>query len=390
MKTFQDFDLLPSLHETLQEKELITPTDIQGRMIPLLLSGKSAVGIAETGSGKTLSFALPILHRLKTLENEGKAVDTESRPRALILVPTRELGEQVAKVFKPFTHTTRLRVRSVLGGTTMEMTRRSVAGKFEVLVATPGRLIQLIEKNLIDLSDVKTLVLDEADQMLDQGFLPNARLIASACPTKRQIALFSATVSAKVQELMKYLFDEVEIIRTEGSSRPIATLNTRNLPVPNGKRFPLLQKLLQAEKVRGGTLIFTNTREQCDKLAAELQTIGLESMVYRGEMDKVQRRKNLKAFRDGQIDFLICTDVASRGLDIDHVARVINYHLPQGMDNYTHRVGRTARAGKSGTVINFVTERDATLMNRVNSQNQNARLGSRKDDARPARPRGSR
>jgi len=385
MISFQDLDLLPSLQHTLVEKGLSTPTDIQGRVLPILLKGDSVVGIAETGSGKTLSFALPILHRLKQLENHGEGVQVESRPRALILVPTRELGEQVTKVFKPFTHTTRLRVRSVLGGTTMEMARRGISGPFEVLVATPGRLVQLIDRRLIDLTDVRTLILDEADQMLDQGFLPNVRLIASACPPKRQIALFSATVSAKVQELMQYLFDDVQVIRSEGSARPIPTLTTRNLNVVNGKRFPLLEKLLSAEKVRGGTLIFTNTREQCDKLAGELQGIGQDCLIYRGEMEKVQRRQNLKAFREGKIDFLICTDVASRGLDINHVGRVINYHLPQGMDNYTHRIGRTARAGKSGLVINFVTERDATLMNRVSNKSQSSRVGSRPNDRRSER-----
>lgn len=364
MASFSAFDLLPTLLATLKEKELTTPTEIQERALPLLLAGKSVVGVAETGSGKTLSYALPILHLLKTLENDGDPVKAEGRPRAAVIVPTRELGEQVSKVFKPFTHTTRLRVRTVLGGTTFEVAKRNIKGPFEILVATPGRLVQLIDRGLIKLSDVRILVFDEADQMLDQGFLPDAGRIARDCPSDRQLALFSATVSTSVQKLMAQLFAGAEVIRSKGSHKVVPTLTTLNRLVVEGKRIPLLEKVL-AEPVKGGTLIFTNTREQCDKLALELKKLGRPCVIYRGEMDKVERRANLKAFRDGKIDLLISTDLASRGLDVEHVGRVINYHLPQQMENYLHRVGRTARAGRKGVVINFVTERDRPLVDQL-------------------------
>lgn len=364
MSSFTDFDLLPTLQATLADKGLVTPTEIQERAMPALLKGRSIVGVAETGSGKTLAYALPVLHLLKSLENAGNAVTADSQPRAAVIVPTRELGEQVSKVFKPFTHTTRLRVRTVLGGTTLEIAKRNIQGPFEVLVATPGRLVKLLDRRLLKLDDVRFLIFDEADQMLDHGFLPDAGRIVGACPTDRQMALFSATVSPAVQTLMSKLFSKAQIIRSEGSHRVVASLTTNNRTVTNGKRFPLLESLL-ADSVVGGTLIFTNTREQCDKLARELKESGHSCVIYRGEMDKVERRANLKAFRDGKVGLLISTDLASRGLDVDHVGRVINYHLPQQMENYIHRVGRTARAGRPGLVINFVTERDQPFVEQL-------------------------
>jgi ATP-dependent RNA helicase RhlE len=364
MAEFTDFDLLPSLQATLAEKGFVTPTEIQSRALPQLLKGKSVVGVSETGSGKTLAYALPILHQLKTLENEGDAISIDSQPRAVVVVPTRELGEQVSKVFKPFTHTTRLRVRTLLGGTTMDVAKKSIQGKYEVLVATPGRLVKLIDRKMLNLSDVRTLVFDEADQMLDQGFLPDAAIIVRACPADRQLALFSATVSTPVQKLINNLFSKAEIIRSGGSHRVVPTLTTENLTVIDGKRLPLLENLL-SKKVKGGTMIFTNTREQCDKLVAELDKMGHKSVTYRGQMEKVERRANLKTFRDGKIELLVSTDLASRGLDLEHVGRVINYHMPQQLENYIHRVGRTARAGREGLVINFITERDAEIVQQM-------------------------
>jgi superfamily II DNA/RNA helicase len=185
-----------------------------------------------------------------------------------------------------------------------------------------------------------------------------------ACPADRQLALFSATVRPAVETLIADLFNDAEVFRSAGSHRVVPTLTTTQQTVVGGKRFPLLERLL-GKKVEGGTILFTNTREQCDKLADELEQAGWPCVVYRGEMDKVERRKNLKAFREGGVDLLISTDLAARGLDVEHVGRVINYHLPQQMENYLHRVGRTARAGRPGLVINFVTERDTPLVSKL-------------------------
>jgi ATP-dependent RNA helicase RhlE len=366
MTSFTQCTLLPTLQATLSEKAIVTPTEIQGRVLPALLAGRSVVGVAETGSGKTLAYALPVLHQLKSLENAGKPVSLDSQPRAAVIVPTRELGEQVSRVFKLFTHATRLRVRTVLGGTTLDVAKKNITGPFEILVATPGRLVMLLDRGLVNLGDIRILVFDEADQMLDSGFLPDAGRIVQACPPQRQMALFSATMSPAVQQLIQKLFTGAEVIQSEGHHRVVPSLTTINCTVVDGKRLPLLETWL-AKAVTGGTLIFTNTREQCDKLADELKAQNHACAIYRGEMDKLERRSNLKAFRDGQIDLLISTDLASRGLDVEHVGRVINYHLPKEMENYLHRAGRTARAGRPGVVINFVTERDQPLISQLGS-----------------------
>lgn len=364
MNSFTDFGLLPSILDTLKEKKIFKPTEIQRNAIPLLMSNQSVVGVSETGSGKTLTYALPLLHLLKNLENEKKGVIEESAPRAIVIVPSRDLGEQVSKVFKTFTHATRLRVRPALGGMEFEQARRNTAGPFEILLATPGRLVQLLDKQLISLHDVRTVVFDEADQMLDKGFLPDSNRIISACPHDVQLSLFSATVSAQVEALMNSLFAKAEIIKSANSGKTVKTLVTQNRLVIDGKRWPVFESVLK-QRVDGGTLVFTNTREQCDKLAAELKEKGYACAVYRGEMEKNERRGNLKKFRNGEIDLLISTDLAARGLDVEHVGRVINFHLPQQMENYLHRVGRTARAGRKGLVVNLVTERDERLISKV-------------------------
>lgn len=372
MNTFQEFGLLPSLIKTLKSQKIYTPTEIQRNAIPMLMSGQSVVGVSETGSGKTLTYALPILHLVKTLENEGNPVSDGGKPRAIVLVPSRDLGEQVSKVFKTYTHDTRVRVRPVLGGTTFEQSRRSIAEPFEILLATPGRLVQLMEKRLIDFSDVRLTVFDEADQMLDDGFLTESKMIVQSCPDQTPLALFSATVSQTVQDLMNALFEKAEVIRSSGAGKVVKTLTTKNETVIDGLRWPIFEKLLK-QKPAGGTIIFTNTRDQCDKLAGEIEKAGYTCVVYRGEMDKGQRRSNLSSFRKGEVSLLISTDLAARGLDLDYVGRVINYHLPQELDNYLHRVGRTARAGKQGLVVNLVTERDLALIAKLEGKGVSAK-----------------
>jgi len=359
--TFAELALLPSLLGTLAARELTTLTDVQAQAVPLLLERRSVVAIAETGSGKTLTYVLPILDRLKRMELDGNRVEDEREPRALVIVPTRELGEQVATVFKAYTHDTRVRVRAILGGQKLKMNRETVAGPFEVLVATPGRLEKLIQREELSLAAVRMVVLDEADQLLDLGFLPQVRDVVRACPSQRQLALFSATMSPAVKELVARVFSDAVVVETWGSQKVVPTLTTRHVAVPDGRRFTILETIL-AEPTTGGTMLFANTREQCEALATQLHAAGFTCVVHRGDMDPVERRQNLRAFREGRIALLLTTDMGSRGLDIEHVGRVINVHLPKEMENYLHRVGRTARAGKEGLVINLVTPRDAPLM----------------------------
>jgi superfamily II DNA/RNA helicase len=361
MSTFADFGLRPSLLKSLKDQKLSKPTEVQINTIPMMMSNQSVVGIAETGSGKTLAYALPILHALKEMEEKSAPIVLESTPRAIVMVPTRELGEQVAKVFKTLTHDTRLRVRTALGGMGMDQARRNTAGEFEILLATPGRLVQMMDLDFINLTDVRFLVFDEADQMMDQGFLPDSNKIFYSCPKDVQLALFSATISPAVQELIHNLFENAEIFKSAGSGKVVKTLVTQNRIVKDGLRWPLLEKILK-EPISGRTILFTNTREQCDKIAKELTEAGYPIVIYRGEMEKNERRTNLKKFANGTVNLMVATDLAGRGLDIPDVDRVINYHLPKQMENYLHRAGRTARAGRKGLVVNLVTERDEALL----------------------------
>jgi len=286
-------------------------------------------------------------------------------PRGLVLVPGRELGEQVAKVLKSLTHSTRLRVRSAIGGSKKKIAKQSVSSNFEILVATPGRLTQLLRSGELKLSDVRTLIFDEADQMIDPGFLPVARQILKACPREVQLVMFSATLPGALDAVVDSLFPAPpERVRTRGSQRVVPTLTTINRDVQNGHRLPHVMDLLR-EEPRIGTMLFVNTKEQVKTVAGWLDEVGFPYVAYAGQMERQQRRINLAKFRNGEVSILIATDLGGRGLDIELVERVINVHLPQDVDNYLHRVGRTARAGRTGLVVNLVTRRDASLMKKL-------------------------
>ncbi len=362
MPSFNEYSLLQSLLDTLAEQRLKEPTEIQAATIPPQLKGRSVIGVAETGSGKTLAYVLPILHELKTLENEGTPVSIAGRPRGVVVVPGRELGQQVCKVFKSMTHGTRLRVRSVLGGTKKQIAHQNVRGEFEVLVATPGRLGQFLESRQLRLDDVRVLVLDEADQLLDPGFLPVVGRILGECPPEVRMAMFGATFSPALEHAASELFATEPVrVRTDRSRKGLETLETDNRKVSHGLRYEALKKVL-AQDSKTSTLLFANTRGQCEKLSAWLKAEGHPHVTYMGQMESLERRQNLEAFRSGEVKLLVATDLAGRGLDIDLIERVINVHLPEDVDNYSHRVGRTGRAGRAGKVVNLVTERDEPLI----------------------------
>lgn len=365
MSSFSEFPFLPTIQATLAELELVTPTDVQARSIPELLEGRSVVAVAETGSGKTLAYVLPMLHQIKALEASDSLVAQRGRPRGIILVPSRELGEQVGRVFKTLTHGTRVRVRTAVGGTAKQIARQNVAGEFEILVATPGRLQQLIAGRKLALDDVRILVFDEADQLLDKGFLPFASKLVRDCRREVQLAMFAATMRPSLQAAVKEMFREKPLhIATRGSNKMVRTLKTDNRKVEDGRRIDVLRRVLR-EDPKVGTLLFANTRAQCAVVAEWLVAEGIPYVAYMGEMDRLERRRNLAKFRDGEVSIMLTTDLGGRGLDIERVDRVVNVHLPQDADNYLHRVGRTARAGRKGVVVNLVTERDRALMVRL-------------------------
>ena len=362
MPSFSDYPLLPSIKASLVEQGLTTPTDIQAHAIPELLKRRSLVGVAETGSGKTLAYVLPMLHHLKELESADAPVADAGRPRGIVLVPGRELGEQVGRVFKSLVYGTRLRLRLAITGTAKQVARQNVNGDFEILVATPGRLRQILVGRKLRLDDVRVLVFDEADQLLDPGFLPIAARIVRDCPATVQLVMFTATMQESLRAIVKDLFGEKPLqIETRGSQKVVRTLKTDNRKVEHGRRIEVLSKVLR-EHPDQGTLLFANTRAQCEVIAEWLDTEGIAYVRYMGEMDRTERRRNLASFREGKVSLLLTTDLGGRGLDIERVDRVVNVHLPKEVDNYLHRVGRTARAGRKGTVVNLVTERDNPLL----------------------------
>ena len=365
MSSFSNMSILTTLVKTLAKQGITEPTDIQAKSIRPLLDDRSLMGVSETGSGKTLAYALPLLHKLKTLELAGSVVTKSSHPRGLILVPGRELGEQVSKVLKTLTHETRLRVRTALGGAKKKVSRKSVGGAFEILVATPGRLRHHIKGGDLRLSDVRTIVFDEADQMVDPGFLPVAKEMLGLCPPKAQLVMFSATLPVELEKVAHNLFPTPPVfIRTHGSQQVVDTLTTVNHITTKKDRSDVLMSIL-AKNPSAGTMVFVNTREQLDKVASWLHDQSISFAVYKGQMERLDRKINLKRFRDGDVSVLLTTDLGGRGLDIERVERVINVHLPHDIDNYLHRVGRTARAGREGLVVNLVTQRDQPLMDKL-------------------------
>ena len=362
MSSFTDLPLLPSLTASLTEQGLTRPTEIQARTLRDLLGGASLIGVSETGSGKTLAYVLPMLHQLKTLENEGHPVSQTGRPRGLVLVPGRELGEQVSKVFKGLTHATRVRVRVALGGSALRVARRNIGAPFEILVATPGRLVQLLDTGDLRLDDLRILVFDEADQIVDPGFLPVARHILEDSRQAVQLVMFSATLPPTLETSAEQLFKKAPTkIRTQGSQKLVPSLRVVDKTVDEKSRLDGLGAVL-AEDLGVSTLLFANTREQCDAIARWLGHHGLDFVDYRGEMNRTERRDNLRRFRDGEVTMLLTTDLGGRGLDIEHLERVINVHMPKDLTNYLHRAGRTARAGRAGLVVNLVTVKDKALL----------------------------
>lgn len=342
--------------------DLHTPTDIQARAIPQLLKLRSLVAVAETGSGKTLAFVLPMLHHIKELEAADCPIVDPGRPRGLIIVPTRELGEQVGRVLKSLTHETRVRVRLAIGGTAKQVARQNVNGNFEILVATPGRLRQILAGRKVRLDDMRIVVMDEADQLLDAGFLPVVTKVVRDCPSASQLVMFSATMPKTLAAVVKDVFGEKPLmIETQGSNKVVRTLKTDNRDVPHGRRIEVLSKVIR-EHPGVGTLLFANTRAQCDVVAEWLDAEGIPYVKYMGQMDRTERRRNLASFREGEVSLLLTTDLGGRGLDIERVDRVVNVHLPKDVDNYLHRVGRTARAGRKGVVVNLITQRDNPLL----------------------------
>jgi ATP-dependent RNA helicase RhlE len=349
MTKFSDLGLAAPIQQALAAKGYDTPTPIQAQAIPPVLTGRDLCGIAQTGTGKTAAFALPSIHRLAANPRPRQPQSC----RMLVLSPTRELATQIADSFRAYGAGYKLAVEVVFGGVPVPRQIKALARGVDVLVATPGRLLDLIDQRALTLRDVEIFVLDEADQMLDLGFIHALKRVDKLLPKKRQTLFFSATMPASIRELgARFLLDPVEV-----SVAPPSTTAERveqfAIHVNQGEKQALLTLTLKSTEI-DRALVFTRTKHGADRVVKHLEAAGVGAAAIHGNKSQPQRERALAAFRTGEIRILVATDIAARGIDVSGVSHVYNFELPNVPEQYVHRIGRTARAGREGVAISFV------------------------------------
>jgi ATP-dependent RNA helicase RhlE len=349
--TFAELDLHKLVMKAITEQGYETPTPIQAQAIPLLLQDKDLLGIAQTGTGKTAAFALPTLDYLLEHEQGRKPKST----RVLVLAPTRELASQIADSFSTYSKYMDCIVTTVFGGVKINKQIRNLSKGTHVLVATPGRLLDLANQGALTLGDVEVLILDEADQMLDMGFINDLKKIIAMVPKDRQTLLFSATMPTTIAELSKQFLRDPVKVSVAPQSTTAERVDQGVIHVSNNDKLDLLSDVLKAADM-DRALVFTRTKHGADKVVRKLLSKGLEAAAIHGNKSQPQRIKALAAFKDGKCPILVATDIAARGIDVDGVSHVINFEMPNVAEQYVHRIGRTARAGREGLAISFVAE----------------------------------
>jgi ATP-dependent RNA helicase RhlE len=352
---FQAFNLNPRLLAAVADAGYRQPTPIQQIAIPVVMEGHDVLGVAQTGTGKTAAFMLPIAHRLA-----ATAVRGSRRPRCLILAPTRELADQIGTAGAQFGGAVGLRGVALYGGMSKRPQDEKLRRGVDVVVACPGRLLDHVDTNTIDLSGIETLVLDEADQMCDMGFLPDVRRILSRIPTDRQTLFFSATMPKEIRTLADQILRNPVSLEI-GRSAPADTVSHALYPLRENSKGAFLLEMLDREAT-GKVLIFTRTKRRARHLAEVLDQRGHRVSALQGNMTQNRRQAALEGFREGRFDILVATDLAARGLDISRISHVINYDMPSTVDAYTHRIGRTGRAELTGEAFTFTTPEDEPLV----------------------------
>jgi superfamily II DNA/RNA helicase len=354
---FHAFGLNEAITRALAEEKYVTPTPIQVQTIPIILSRRDLIGIAQTGTGKTAAFALPILHHLAA---NPRRPDRKSC-RVLVLSPTRELAGQILDSFRAYSRHLRLTAALAIGGVSMGGQVRALLDGVDVLVATPGRLLDLMKSNALRLADVEFLVLDEADRMLDMGFIHDIRRIVAKLPVQRQTMLFSATMPHAIAELAAQMLREPVKVAVTPVASTAERIEQRIIHVDRAAKAAVLVDVLQGEAV-DRALIFTRTKHGADKVVRGLVKAGIVAAAIHGNKSQNQRERVLAAFRNGQLRTLVATDIAARGIDVDGISHVVNFDLPNVPETYVHRIGRTARAGAEGIAISLCdTEERAYL-----------------------------
>jgi ATP-dependent RNA helicase RhlE len=350
--SFKKFNLHTQIETGIEALGYTAPTPIQLQSIPAILQGKDVMGMAQTGTGKTAAFALPILQRLMS--------GPRKRLRAMIVAPTRELAEQIHEAIDGLGRATKLKSVAVYGGVSKNPQIRTLRQGAEIAVACPGRLLDLAEQGEIKLSGIEVLVIDEADRMFDMGFLPDIRKIIKRLPARRQTLLFSATMPDDIRTLAGEILRDPVTIRV-GAGVPVSTVSHVMYPVEPHLKTALLMKLLDRTDTES-VLVFTRTKHRTTRVAEQMKRAGLSVASLQGNLSQNRRQDALSGFREGKYQILVATDIAARGIDVSGISHVINYDMPDTVDAYTHRIGRTGRAAKTGDAFTFVTSQDRAFV----------------------------
>ena len=358
-KFFDQLNLHNDILKAVETSGYTEPTDIQKQAIPLVLDGQDLLASAQTGTGKTAAFLLPILNKLSSGERKGL-------PRALILAPTRELALQIEAQAKKYSRYLRgFKTVCVLGGAPMGVQMRKLSKPFDLLIATPGRLIDFLDRKKVNISEIEILVLDEADRMLDMGFIDPVKKIAAKTPADRQTLLFSATMPKSVIKLSEHLLSDPTEVKIHHQHEKNENIQ-QNLHYADdlGHKNRLLDHILN-EKSLANAIVFTSTKRHASKLLRELQDKGYQTGAMHGDMSQRQRTRTISQLKNGKINILVATDVAARGIDVKSITHVINFDLPQNVEDYVHRIGRTGRAGAKGKALTFVTHRESYFVKKI-------------------------
>ncbi|MDZ4833413.1 MAG: DEAD/DEAH box helicase [Candidatus Melainabacteria bacterium] len=355
--SFSELGLSKRVETALEAMGFVEPTEIQAKTIPVVLAGRNVMASAETGSGKTAAYALPIIQGIKG--------SSEKLPRVLVLVPTRELAIQVQSQFDRFSNNGGTRSVTIYGGTGYEKQTRVLRRGVDVVVATPGRLVDHIERRNIDLSNVKTLVLDEADRMLDMGFMPSVRKIIALMKNRSQTLMFSATIDSAMESTAKaFLKDPVRVAVSSGQLEP-ASIEQKIYHIDEAGKSGLLLELIREQPDVNSVIVFARTRSRVKKIRKQLVASNVRAEEIHGDVSQNKREETLAKYRKGVFSVLVATDVAARGLDIPSISHVVNYDMPQSPQDYVHRIGRTGRAGRTGTALSFVSADQRHLVRNI-------------------------
>ena len=362
--TFEELDLSPEVLKAVRDAGYTHPTPIQVQAIPLALAGRDLIGLAQTGTGKTAGFTLPIVHNLISApitDDSGKPLH---RVRVLILTPTRELAAQVEESFRKYGKYTDLRVVPIYGGIGIEPQSKALRAGVDVVVATPGRLLDHMERQNVVFDELEVLVLDEADRMLDMGFAPQLNRIVSEIPKYRQTLLFSATMSPEVEALARKYLRKPVVVQVGRRSEAASTVTHAVYPVPRERKTTLLVELLKKSDM-DSVLIFTRTKHGADRVVRHLNDGGIAATAMHADKSQGERTRALEGFKAGEIRVLVATDIAQRGLDVSGISHVINYDVPQQPEDYVHRIGRTGRAAATGDAYTFMAPDEIAMVRTI-------------------------